>query len=53
MPRGYAVVLGESVGTFNSQGCPDVGADAETLGTKAAIDWLNGRARGFDDAGTP
>jgi X-Pro dipeptidyl-peptidase len=51
VPRGYAVVLGESVGTFNSQGCPDVGADAETLGTKAAIDWLNGRARGFDDAG--
>jgi len=53
VPRGYAVVLGESVGTFNSQGCPDVGADAETLGTKAAIDWLNGRARGFDDAGNP
>jgi X-Pro dipeptidyl-peptidase len=53
VPRGYAVVLGESVGTFNSEGCPDVGADAETLGTKAAIDWLNGRARGFDDAGNP
>src|SRR5215210_6594406 len=53
VPRGYAVVLGESVGTFNSQGCPDVGADAETLGTKAAFDWLNGRARGFDDAGKP
>src|SRR5215217_1165101 len=53
VPRGYAVVLGESIGTFNSQGCPDVGADAETLGTKAAIDWLNGRARGFDDAGNP
>ena len=53
VPRGYAVVLGESVGTFNSQGCPDVGASAETLGTKAAIDWLNGRARGFDSAGAP
>src|SRR5215218_6115575 len=53
VPRGYAVVLGESIGTFNSQGCPDVGADAETLGTKAAIDWLNGRARGVDDAGNP
>ena len=53
VPRGYAVVLGESTGTFNSHGCPDVGADAETLGTKAAIDWLNGRARGFDDAGAP
>ena len=53
VPRGYAVVLGESIGTFNSQGCPDVGANAETLGTKAAIDWLNGRARGFDAAGAP
>ena len=53
VPRGYAVVLGESIGTFNSQGCPDVGADAETLGTKAVIDWLNGRARGFDAVGNP
>jgi len=53
VPRGYAVVLGESIGTFNSQGCPDVGADAETLGTKAVIDWLNGRARAFDAAGAP
>ena len=53
VPRGYAVVLGESIGTFNSTGCPDVGAAAETLGTKAVIDWLNGRARGFDAAGAP
>jgi X-Pro dipeptidyl-peptidase len=53
VPRGYAVVLGESIGTFNSTGCPDVGADAETLGTKAVIDWLNGRARGFDASGNP
>jgi X-Pro dipeptidyl-peptidase len=47
VPRGYAVVLGESIGTFNSDGCPDVGGRAETLGTKAVIDWLNGRARGW------
>jgi X-Pro dipeptidyl-peptidase len=51
VPRGYAVVLGESIGTFNSDGCPDVGASGETLGTKAVIDWLNGRARGFNEAG--
>jgi X-Pro dipeptidyl-peptidase len=51
VPRGYAVVLGESVGTFNSDGCPDVGASGETLGTKAVIDWLNGRARGWNEAG--
>jgi X-Pro dipeptidyl-peptidase len=25
VPRGYAVVLGESLGTFNSDGCPDLG----------------------------
>ena len=30
VPRGYAVVLGESIGTFNSTGCPDVGGPAET-----------------------
>ncbi|HEV2874243.1 MAG TPA: Xaa-Pro dipeptidyl-peptidase [Thermoleophilaceae bacterium] len=51
VPRGYAVVLGESIGTFNSDGCPDVGASGETLGTKAVIDWLNGRARGWNGAG--
>jgi X-Pro dipeptidyl-peptidase len=50
VPRGYAVVLGESLGTFNSDGCPDVGGSVETLGAKAVIDWLNGRARGWDAA---
>ena len=53
VPRGYAVVLGESIGTFGSDGCPDVGGPAETLGTKSVIDWLNGRAAGFDAAGQP
>ena len=51
VPRGYAVVLGESIGTFNSDGCPTVGDRVETLGTKAVIDWLNGRARAFDANG--
>ena len=51
VPRGYAVVLGESIGTFNSDGCPTVGDRVETLGGKAVIDWLNGRARGFDEQG--
>ena len=50
--RGYAVVLGESIGTFGSDGLPRRGGRAETLGTKAVIDWLNGRARGFDAGGT-
>ena len=51
VPRGYAVVLGESIGTFNSEGCPDVGGRVETLGTKAVIDWLNGRTVGWNEAG--
>ena len=50
VPRGYAVVIGESIGTFNSDGCPTIGDQVETLGTRAVIDWLNGRARGFDAA---
>ena len=51
VPRGYAVVLGESIGTFNSDGCPDIGGPWETLGTKAVIDWLNGRVRAYDADG--
>ncbi len=51
VPRGYAVVLGQSVGTGDSDGCPTSGDQAETLGTRAVIDWLNGRAKGFDAAG--
>jgi X-Pro dipeptidyl-peptidase len=53
VPRGYAVLLGQSVGTADSDGCPTSGDSAETLGTKAIIDWLNGRAKAFDAAGQP
>ena len=53
VPRGYAVVLGQSVGTGDSDGCPTSGDAVETLGTKAVIDWLNGRAKGFNEAGEP
>ncbi|MEV0713863.1 Xaa-Pro dipeptidyl-peptidase [Asanoa sp. NPDC050611] len=53
VPRGYAVVLGQSVGTADSDGCPTSGDQAETLGTKAVIDWLNGRAKAYDAAGAP
>ncbi len=53
VPRGYAVVLGQSVGTGDSDGCPTSGDQAETLGTKAVIDWLNGRAKGYDANGAP
>jgi X-Pro dipeptidyl-peptidase len=53
VPRGYAVVLGESIGTGFSDGCPTVGDMKETLGTKAVIDWLNGRAQAWNEAGEP
>ncbi|MFY1670558.1 Xaa-Pro dipeptidyl-peptidase [Plantactinospora sp. WMMB334] len=53
VPRGYAVVLGQSVGTGDSDGCPTTGDSAETLGTRAIIDWLGGRARAYDASGTP
>jgi X-Pro dipeptidyl-peptidase len=53
VPRGYAVVLGESIGTGYSDGCPTVGDMKETLATKAVIDWLNGRAAAYDEAGAP
>ncbi|GGM59344.1 Xaa-Pro dipeptidyl-peptidase [Micromonospora sonchi] len=53
VPRGYAVVLGQSVGTGDSDGCPTSGDRAETLGTKAVVDWLNGRAKGYDATGAP
>lgn len=53
VPRGYAVVLGESIGTAFSDGCPTVGDMQETLGTRAIIDWLNGRAKAWNEAGEP
>lgn len=51
VPRGYAVVFADSIGTGGSEGCPTSGDPSETLGMKAVVDWLNGRARGFDTAG--
>jgi X-Pro dipeptidyl-peptidase len=50
VPRGFAVVHSQSPGTGLSQGCPTVGGLNESLGPKAVIDWLNGRARGYTSA---
>ncbi len=47
VPRGFAVVHAEGTGTGLSTGCPTTGDPAETLGPKAVIDWLNGRAKAF------
>ncbi|MFY7993909.1 MAG: CocE/NonD family hydrolase [Bacteriovoracaceae bacterium] len=47
----YARVSAHSIGTGNSTGCPSVGDQTEALAAKSVIDWLNGRARGFDKNG--
>jgi predicted acyl esterase len=47
VPRGFAVMHVEGTGTGLSTGCPSVGGPEETIGPKAVIDWLNGRAKGF------
>lgn len=51
LPRGYAVVLAESIGSGMSNGCPTTGDEQEVLATKAVIDWLNGRANAYDEDG--
>ena len=53
VPRGYAVILGEGIGSAGSDGCPTIGDSDEALSTRAVIDWLNGRARAFDGDGRP
>lgn len=47
VPRGYAVATVALPGTDFSTGCADVGGNYEVLGTKAVIDWANGRATGL------
>ncbi|MCP2164560.1 Xaa-Pro dipeptidyl-peptidase [Goodfellowiella coeruleoviolacea] len=47
VPRGYAVVLVDEVGSNRSTGCPDGGGRATVASGRAVIDWLNGRARAY------
>jgi X-Pro dipeptidyl-peptidase len=51
VPRGYAVVLLDMVGTSNSTGCPVTGAPPDHLSAVVGIDWLNGRAKAYDKNG--
>ncbi|OLF05595.1 Xaa-Pro dipeptidyl-peptidase [Actinophytocola xinjiangensis] len=51
VPRGYAYAAVDLAGTGRSTGCADVGGPGEILGTKAVIDWLNGRASATDADG--
>ncbi|MFR9731069.1 Xaa-Pro dipeptidyl-peptidase [Saccharopolyspora sp. MS10] len=50
VPRGYATVLVDLAGTNRSQGCADVGGPSDVTSARAVIDWLNGRAAGYDAA---
>ena len=52
VPRGYAVILADMNGTGNSTGCPHHGGPGDIASMKVVIDWLNGRAPGFDTAAT-
>jgi X-Pro dipeptidyl-peptidase len=51
VPRGFAVVHADSLGTGGSTGCPTSGGRNETAGARAVIDWLNGRAVARNRAG--
>lgn len=53
VPRGYAVLNVDMIGTTRSDGCPDIGGKADVLGGKAVIDWLNGRAKAYRADGAP
>ncbi|MFI9550041.1 CocE/NonD family hydrolase [Nonomuraea endophytica] len=53
VPRGYAYVSVDMIGTRLSEGCPMSYGAADVLGGKAVVDWLNGRAAAYDDKGDP
>ena len=47
VPRGFAVVHAEGLGSGWSEGCPTSGGENESLAGKAVVDWLNGRATAY------
>ncbi|MGW2345168.1 Xaa-Pro dipeptidyl-peptidase [Streptomyces sp. NPDC001661] len=47
VPRGYAFVGVDLLGTNRSDGCVDVGGAYDIGSAKAVVDWLNGRAKGY------
>jgi X-Pro dipeptidyl-peptidase len=53
LPRGYATVSAQTIGTSDSEGCPTSGDRNEMLSAKAVVDWLAGRGTAFDEAGAP
>ena len=53
VPRGYAEVGVDVLGTNRSTGCGDMGGPDEIAGITAVIDWLGGRNTATDLAGKP
>ncbi|MEV6377395.1 Xaa-Pro dipeptidyl-peptidase [Micromonospora musae] len=51
VPRGYAVILLDMIGTNHSTGCPVTGGRGDNISAPTAIDWLNGRRKGTNAAG--
>src|SRR4051794_6742201 len=47
VPRGYAFIAAQAVGTAFSTGCPLHGGPGDVAGFKAVIDWLRGRTAGY------
>src|SRR3954449_10149830 len=47
VPRGYAFIAAQAVGTAFSTGCPLHGGPGDVAGFKAVIDWLRGRTPGY------
>ncbi|MER0247235.1 CocE/NonD family hydrolase [Streptomyces sp. HSW2009] len=52
VPRGYAVVQVDTTGTARSDGCFTVGGASDVAASKAAVDWLEGRVRGYHADGS-
>jgi X-Pro dipeptidyl-peptidase len=53
VPRGYAVLLLDMIGTGESTGCPTTGGPGDNMSAVMAIDWLNGRRAGTYADGSP
>lgn len=50
VPRGYAVALLDLAGTARAVGCNDVGGRSDIASARAYMDWIGGRAKGYDSA---
>jgi X-Pro dipeptidyl-peptidase len=48
VPRGYAYVLGQMLGTgYTTEGCPNHGGPEDIAGETSIVDWLNGRTTAY------